>query len=271
MKSNALCAALLLTAVAGCAEHQVLEEDRSIDVAGQPEPAADTALSGLLKRTGPSYVTLNVQEEGKRVKTDDSAPTRSVTSGSGFVADASGYIVTAAHVAVKSGNVVAARVSDGRIFSGQVVNVNASNDMALIKLKGFSGLAASPAANPCMAPGQKVYSLGKPHAKGDTARVGEVESMHFGRAVRYGAFGYPDAVVLRMATQKGESGGPLFNRSGELTGMIVSTLSDGNGQPLNLAHAIPASNIAAYLCQNISCSGRWRSLSQASTQTCKAL
>jgi len=261
---------VLFCALAGCEGHQVLEEDRSIDIAGEPEPAADTTLSGLLKRTGPSYVTLNVQEAGRRRKTDDSAPPRSLTSGSGFVADSGGYVITAAHVAVKPGNAVAARGSDGRIYSGQVLDVNPSNDMALIKLKGFSGLAVMPALNPCMARGQKVFSLGKPHAQGDTARVGEVESMHFGRAVRYGAFGYPDAIVLRMSTQKGESGGPLFNRSGELTGMIVSTLSDGNGQPLNLAHAIPASNIASYLCQNISCTGRWQSLSQAGAQSCKA-
>jgi S1-C subfamily serine protease len=215
-------------------------------------------------------VTLTVREPSQKVKTDSKSPARSVTSGSGFIVDPDGYVMTAAHVAVQAGNAVSARSSDGRIYSGKVLGVNASNDIALIKLKGFSGRAAVPASSPCMTAGQKVYSLGKPHSQGDTARVGEVESMHFGRAVRYGTFGYPDAVVLRMATQKGESGGPLFNRSGELTGMVVSTLSDGNGAPLNLAHAIPTPSLATFLCQQINCVGRWQSLKTFNTENCKA-
>jgi S1-C subfamily serine protease len=269
MRVPTIAFAALLAGMSACAEHQVLEEDRTIDIAGQPEPAGDIVLPDLLKRTGPSYVTLTIREaKVERIKTDNSSPARSVTSGSGFVVEPSGFVVTAAHVAVQAGNVVSARGSDGRVYSGKVVELNASNDIALVKLKGFSGRAATPASSPCLTRGEQVYSLGKPHSQGDTARVGEVESMHFGRAVRYGSYGYPDAVVLRMATKKGESGGPLFNRSGELAGMIVSTLSDGNGQPLNLAHAVPTTNIAAFICQNISCMGRWRTLSQASTEKC---
>ena len=68
--------------------------------------------------------------------------------------------------------------------------------------------------------------------------------MTFGRAVNYNGYGYPDAMVLKMSTKKGESGGPVFNSSGELTGMVVSTLSDGNGRPLNLAHAISTAALA---------------------------
>jgi S1-C subfamily serine protease len=271
MRVRTVAIAAFLASLSACAEHQVLEEDRMIDIAGEPEPAADTALPSLVKSTGPSYVTLTIREAAaQRSKKDNSSPARSVTSGSGFIVEPTGYVVTAAHVAVQAGNVVSARGSDGRVYSGKVIGINAGNDIALIKLKGFSGRAATPSSRPCLTRGQKVYSLGKPHSQGDTARIGEVESMHFGRAVRYGAFGYPDAVVLRMATKKGESGGPLFNRSGELAGMIVSTLSDGNGQPLNLAHAVPTTNIAAYVCQNINCKGRWQSLSRASTERCTA-
>jgi hypothetical protein len=110
--------------------------------------------------------------------------------------------------------------------------------------------------------------LGKPHAEGDIARLGEVETMSFGRAVTYNGFGYPDAMVLRMNTKKGESGGPLFNSSGRLSGMIVSTLSDGNGRPLNLAHAVPVPALAQFLCSHTSCSPAWGSLARQSTQHC---
>jgi len=252
----------------GCTSNQVFEEDRSYMVTGEATPASVTAMRGLLKQTGPSYVTLVVTEAHKRNKALQSDAALAVSSGSGFVVDKSGYVLTAAHVAIQKGYTVTARGSDGRLYSGKVITIRPNNDMALIKLTGFEGSPAHPAGNPCLAKGETVYTLGKPHAQGDTARIGQVETMHFGRAVQYGPFGYPDAMVLKMATQKGESGGPVFNQSGELTGMVVSTLSDGNGRPLNLAHALPSTSLATFLCGSISCSQSWRALTKRTTESC---
>ena len=100
------------------------------------------------------------------------------------------------------------------------------------------------------------------------ATAGEVEAMHFGRPVQYGKFGYPDAMVLKMNTQKGESGGPLFDGSGRLVGMVVSTLTDAQGQPLRLAHAVPATSLAGFLCSNVACSPDWQALAGQSTGSC---
>jgi S1-C subfamily serine protease len=67
-------------------------------------------------------------------------------------------------------------------------------------------------------------------------------------------------MVLKMSTRKGESGGPVFNREGELAGMVVSTLLDAAGKPLNLAHAIPAPALARFVCEATKCSRQWQSL-----------
>jgi S1-C subfamily serine protease len=225
-----------------------------------------SGLSSLVSQTGPSYVTINVAEvtggSGTGGTGKDSLK-RGVTSGSGFVVDGSGYVMTAAHVAVKTGNTVTVRAANGRTYTGRVVGIRPDNDMALIKLKSFSGRAVTPAASSCVSRGDSVFSLGKPEEQGDTARVGSVEAQRFGRPVQYGRFGYPDAMVLRMNTRRGESGGPLFNQNGELAGMVVSTLADGTGRPLNLAHAIPLSQIAPFLCANMSCSARWQQLASS--------
>ena len=268
MRWRAIFALCVTGLVGACASNQVFEEDRSYMVTGEATPASVTAMRGLLKATGPSYVTLTVSESHKRNKSAESDPALAVSSGSGFVVDKSGYVLTAAHVAMQKGYTVTARGSDGRLYSGKVIAIKPNNDMALIKLSGFEGSPAHPAGNPCLTQGETVFTLGKPHAQGDTARIGQVETMHFGRAVQYGPFGYPDAMVLRMATQKGESGGPVFNQSGELSGMVVSTLSDGNGRPLNLAHALPSTSLANFLCGSITCSPNWRALANRSTQSC---
>jgi S1-C subfamily serine protease len=75
-------------------------------------------------------------------------------------------------------------------------------------------------------------------------------------------------MVMRMSTQKGESGGPVFDGNGRLAGMVVSTLSDGNGQSLNLAHAVPSATLAGFLCSSISCSANWSGLARYAGQTC---
>lgn len=271
---------LILTALAGiglagCSSMQDVElESRDIQVEQNAVPAsagADTQqVADLVRASGPSYVTLTVSEiENQGSGTvKDSKHGIAITSGSGFLVDPSGYVMTAAHVAVHKGYAVAARAANGRIYTGTVVDVLPGNDMALIKLRGYTGKAVSPAASQCMTRGSLVFSLGKPHEQGDTARVGSLQSMHFGRPVTYGKFGYPDAMVLEMSTQKGESGGPLFNQSGELVGMVVSTLTDTAGNLLNLAHAIPAANLAGFLCTHIACSATWTSLSSKSTADC---
>jgi S1-C subfamily serine protease len=247
-------------------------ESRSIAVTENAVPTsgaatAGTSVSHLLPAIGPTYVTLNVTavdrfaDQKNRVK-------QPVTSGSGYVVDGGGYVMTAAHVAVDVGNAISARAANGKVYSGQVVAINKAYDMAIVRLRGYSGPAVRPATPGCVVKGDLVFTLGKPHDEADTARIGALESRHFGRAVAYGKFGYPDAMVLRMGTQKGESGGPVFNGNGQFIGMVVSTLSDAAGQSINLAHAIPSTSLAAFLCANTQCSAAWAALARQSVDSC---
>lgn len=258
--------------LAGCASNNVNLESRAINVDETAEPAGSVppdVTRALVDTTGPSYVTLTVSAvTDKTINLNNGNNKRAVTSGSGYVVADNGYVMTAAHVAVDSGNFVSARAADGRIYSGRVVAIQPDNDMALIKLRGLEGRTVTPVSDSCVAVGNSVFSLGKPHAQGDTARFGVMQSKSFGRAVQYGRFGYPDAMVLHMNTQKGESGGPLFDKDGHLTGMIVSTLSDGNGQSLTMAHAIPSTTLAKFLCGNIQCSTAWSSIANGSAANC---
>ncbi len=243
---------------------------RDITVATDTAPAGSVLpahISSVLARVSPSFVTMVVSEPDQPMGRQSGIP-RGVSSGSGFAVDSAGHILTAAHVAYGRGYSVRARASNGRIYNGTVVAIKPGNDMGLINSRTLHAPPVIPAASPCLRKGQAVFSLGKPHAQGDTARVGAVKSMHFGRPVRYGRFGYPDAIVLKMATRRGESGGPVFNANGELVAMVVSTLSAG-GRPLNLAHAIPLPALARFYCANAKCGPRWHKLAAMSTRSCR--
>lgn len=267
---------LLAAALAGCTATSDIES-RDFMLQQNATPAAidnstTQEMARLLSSSGPAYVTLVVSSKGAPGTTASTKASdnrgKPATSGSGFLVDGSGYVMTAAHVALNKGNEVQARASNGRVYGGQVIAILPTNDMAIIKLKGYSGRAAKPVSNQCVAPGSMVYSLGKPHAQGDTARIGKLEAMSYGRPVQYGKFGYPDAMVLKMGTQRGESGGPVFNEQGQLVGMVVSTLTDASGNLINLAHAIPAADLARFLCSNTACSADWQALAAKSAANC---
>lgn len=236
---------------------------------------ASQNIQKLVGQTSSAYVTLVVSdsEKAKDAGGGNSRDKRGTpaTSGSGFVVEKEGYVVTAAHVALEKGNAVSARAANGKLYSGTVVDILPSNDIALIKLRGYTGVAVTPAANACLTSGSFIYSLGRPHDQGNTVRVGSVQSASFGRSVSYGKFGYPDAMVLELGTEKGESGGPLFNQQGQLVGMVVSSVRDGANRSLNMAHAIPAQAIARVICKDFACSAPWRELAAAPEGGCSSL
>ena len=224
------------------------------------------SLTATIGRVSPSFVTLVIRKPRDTAR-DGFGRAKGVASGSGFFLDAAGTVMTAGHVAVAPGLKASARAADGRVHDGKVTAVSTVPDIGLISFSGLKARPVTPAASPCLQKGEPVFSLGRPRRGRETARVGEIVSMRFGTPVRYGRFGYDDAMVVRMNTHRGESGGPLFNARGELVGMVVSTLSRG-GQPLRLAHAIPLPPLARFYCSVGQCSPRWRRLAAMRVSDC---
>src|SRR5689334_24048063 len=108
-------------------------EDRVINVETDaiPTSAPPTAdLSGVLRQTSPSYVTITIAEARRKGKPGEGDAGQAVTSGSGFIVDDEGHVMTAGHVAVKQGYSVTARGADGRLYAGKVIAIRPTNDIA---------------------------------------------------------------------------------------------------------------------------------------------
>ncbi len=266
-----LLAAAAASVLSGC--FQTESGPRSFDIStatATPANAAPEVTEKLLSNTSNSYVTMVVYEATLReLQSADDKDPEAVTSGSGFVLDNNGHILTAGHVGVSKGWYVNVTGPKGRVFRGNVLSIRHDTDMALIKITDPVGLTpVVPVANPCLPVGGGIFSLGKPRQRTHTARFGTVAAMSFGRPVKYRSFGYNDAMVLRLQTRKGESGGPVFDNGGKLAGMVVSTLSDGTGRHLDLAHAVTSPMIADFVCSKTKCSSAWRALRGRSTSSC---
>ena len=273
LNSLLLCSSLALAACVGDQavnlESRPIALDQSASVAGEVGGSNAAVVAQLQPTTSPTYVTLTVaQSDATAIQAASNGATTPITSGSGFIVSGDGYVVTAAHVAVAVGNEISARAANERIYTGVVSAIDRTNDMALIKLRSYNGRTVVPSAPACLAKDALVFTYGKPHGAGDTARIGSLRAMHFGRPVVYGNYGYTDAMVLHMGTQRGESGGPVFNGQGQLIGMVVSTLSDETGKSINLAHAQHSNTIARFICAHGVCGAGWQALAAKPVDSC---
>ena len=140
--------------------------------------------------------------------------------GSGFIITASGFVLSSCHV-VQAGKAIKIRTAD-KTFDAKVVEVDADNDLALLKIEGsFAPIAFAKEASAKL--GQTVFAVGfpLPDLQGFSPKVtkGVISSLR----------GVQDDVRMYQidaAIQPGNSGGPLADESGNIAGVIVARLDD---------------------------------------------
>ncbi|MBM6581402.1 trypsin-like peptidase domain-containing protein [Microvirga sp. BT689] len=156
--------------------------------------------------------------------------------GSGFFVSADGYIVTNNHV-VDKGSEVEITMDDGRTLDAKVVGTDPKTDLALLKVEGndfpYVRLASQKARI-----GDWVMAIGNPFGLGGTVTAGIVSAQH--RDIGSGP--YDDYIQIDASVNKGNSGGPTFNLSGEVVGVNTAIFSPSGGN-VGIAFAIPASTV----------------------------
>jgi serine protease Do len=154
-------------------------------------------------------------------------------AGSGFIVSADGYILTNAHV-VADADQVTVRLSDRREFPAKVIGSDERTDVALIKIDA-EALPTVRIGNPeKLRPGEWVLAIGSPFGLENSATAGIVSATS--RAV--GGENYVPFIQTDVAVNPGNSGGPLFNMSGEVIGMNSMIFSRTGGY-MGLSFAVP--------------------------------
>ena len=179
---------------------------------------------------------------------------RSEGQGSGFLIDASGYIVTNNHVA-GGADEITVTLQDGRQFDATLVGNDERTDLALIKIDA-SGLPYVAFGDSDEARvGDWVVAIGNPFGLGGTATAGIISAR--GRDIRSGP--YDDYLQLDAPINFGNSGGPVFNVAGQVVGVNTAIFSP-NGGNVGIGFAIPANqakDIVADLRENGSVERGW--------------
>ncbi|MEO0478283.1 MAG: trypsin-like peptidase domain-containing protein [Planctomycetota bacterium] len=173
------------------------------------------------------------------------APTRlgeNESTGTGFVWDANGYVVTNQHV-VDGRQQVQVRFSGRREFPAQVVGVNIKEDIAVLKLlQPLSGLRPIPiGSSDDLRVGQSVFAIGNPFGLTRSLSAGIISAL--GRVIQSrGRSRIEGAIQTDAAINPGNSGGPLLDSAGLLIGMNTAIYSP-SGTNAGIGFAIPADRI----------------------------
>jgi len=157
--------------------------------------------------------------------------------GSGFIVTPDGYILTNAHV-VADAETVTVRLTDRREFSAKVIGIDTRTDVAVIKINTNNTLPTVRIGNPAsLKAGEWVLAIGSPFGFENSATAGIVSNI--GRSLPgEDGNGYVPFIQTDVPVNPGNSGGPLFNMSGEVVG-INSQIFSRTGGYMGLSFAIP--------------------------------
>jgi len=162
---------------------------------------------------------------------------QSTITGSGFLFNEKGDIITNAHV-VKNADVINVRTANGHNYPAAVVGTGEDTDIAVIRVQQLANQNALNIESETKAEiGDEVIALGSPHGFQNTVTLGIISGTE--RNFTVDGFSYENVYQISAQITEGNSGGPLINReTGNVIGINSVGTSDGT-----IGFSIPADEI----------------------------
>jgi len=155
--------------------------------------------------------------------------------GTGVIIDDTGYIVTNYHV-IEGAEEVIVTLSDGRKPSGEVIGVDPSTDLALIKVNAKNIKSCKLGDSEKIKVGQMAIAIGNPFGivlDGPTVTVGVISALK--RTIQAKNNVYENLIQTDASINPGNSGGALLDIRGKLVGINSATIKGAQG----IGFAIP--------------------------------
>lgn len=203
------------------------DEENNIDVFKSASPSVVYITNSRMVRR--SFFALNPQEIPQG-------------SGSGFVWDKRGYIVTNFHV-IQNASRVTVTLQDGTAWQARVVGAEPDKDLAVLHIEAPAGQLTPVALgdSSLLEVGRKVIAIGNPFGLDTTMTVGVVSAL--GREINsVTRRQIRDVIQTDAAINPGNSGGPLLNSLGQLVGVNTAIYSP-SGASSGIGFAIPVNTV----------------------------
>jgi S1-C subfamily serine protease len=164
-------------------------------------------------------------------------------SGSGFIWDTDGHIVTNFHV-VAQGESFSITLDDGKLYQARLVGGDPKRDIAVLKIEGkdreLIPVLLPPPERPLVV-GQKALAIGNPFGLDHSLTVGVISALDR-EVVGFGGVTIRDMIQTDASINPGNSGGPLLDSAGRLIGMNTMIFSK-SGSSAGIGFAVPVSTI----------------------------
>ena len=217
----------------------------------------------IYRRDAPGVVFIRSQTVERGTSPFDlgggQAQPQSVSTGSGFVVDDDGFILTNAHV-VSGSTELRVSFSDKRTREARIVGKDESTDLALLKVDP-AGLKLRPLAlgdSKTVQVGDPTVAIGNPFGLDRTLTTGVVSALQR-RISAPNGFGIDNVIQTDAAINPGNSGGPLIDAAGRVIGINSQIATGGgaagSGGSVGIGFAVPV-NTAKEVIPQIKAEGR---------------
>jgi S1-C subfamily serine protease len=189
-----------------------------------------------------SVVNITTESEGGGFFGDET----STGTGSGFVIDKQGHLLTNYHV-IQGAGAVGVTLFDGSAHPAKLVGQDASNDVAVLLIKAPADklFPVTFGDSSRLLVGQKIMALGNPFGLERTLTSGIVSSLERSLKAKNGRM-IKGIIQTDAAINPGNSGGPLLNTRGQVIGMNTAIISQV-GQSAGISFAVPINAITRIL------------------------
>src|SRR3954468_16824775 len=194
---------------------------------------APTAIGQIYAKASPAVVSIAVREG------------RGQSTGTGFLIDRQGTVVTNAHVVGSAGSAEVRFGDAGRTLDAPVLGRDASSDLAVLRVDPADAGALHPLAladSSRVRIGDNVVAIGNPFGLDRTATAGIVSGLGPHLQAPNG-FDIDEVIQTDAPINPGNSGGPLIDARGRVIGVNSQIETGGGGGNVGIGFAVPANTV----------------------------
>jgi len=193
----------------------------------------------IFERVSPSVVQVAGRPASNRFSEDDAAHT---ASGTGFIWDQAGDIVTNNHV-VQGADVLAVRLPSGEAVQADIVGLAPNYDLAVIRIRGATQLPPPVPIGTSgdLKVGQSAFAIGNPFGLDQSLTSGVISALKRRLPTNNGRE-IANVIQTDAAINPGNSGGPLLDSAGRLIGVTTGIISP-SGSNAGIGFAIPVDTV----------------------------
>jgi putative serine protease PepD len=231
--------------------------------------SASLTVGQIAKASIPCVVEVDATEGASQSPFPGGSQGGGTAQGTGFMFDSKGDIVTNDHV-ISGSPSVSVKLSDGSTYKATVVGSDPSTDLAVLHIDAPASklVPLALADSSKVSIGDGVVAIGNPFGLDGSVTSGIVSALNREIAA-------PDdtpiegAIQTDAAINHGNSGGPLFNLQGQVTGVTSQIQSDSGGND-GVGFAVPSNTVSSIASQLISTGKAQHALLGVSVKTASA-